>query len=147
MAQLRGSAILPLLICIQILPTELGAQQQLSTRLTGLWALAHTDRNYCKEYEDGTLNRLSRAEASQAGLVRIKEKSMEWVYTPASCDVSKVEGGPTRYVAKAKCELRGTEYDSDITFSVGPTGQMSMGFSNGNFLFPETSNYVRCSAN
>jgi hypothetical protein len=111
-----------------IFPTKVAAQE-LPSRLLGLWALAHTNRDYCKEYADGKLTALSRAEASNFGLVHINQKDMRWVYTLAGCVILRVDGGPIRYLAKANCHFKSTEYTNDIVFALSPSRQMTMSFS------------------
>jgi hypothetical protein len=82
---------------------------------------------------------------TNSGLVKISTKGLEWVYSAASCSMSKLTGGPIRYFANADCEFKSTEYKLEITFTVSGSDEMTMGFSNNEFPFAATSKYKRCS--
>jgi hypothetical protein len=120
------------------------AASQQRSGIDGLWALSDSNRDWCGEYLSGKLNDLPMSIVTNSGLVQVNQNSLEWVYSAASCDVQKLDGGPNRYLARARCEFKSKTYNNDITFTVRGPDQMSMGFSDSDFPFSATATYKRC---
>ena len=109
----------------------------------GIWSLNEAG---CRLVKTGEFDRLSRAEASKFGVLRIGARSLEWMSSAASCSYAGYEFYPKPGILiYGLCEFRGSETRDLIELEPKRDGPITLRFRNGFWNQGKPAKYVRCS--
>jgi hypothetical protein len=107
-------------------------------RFSGTWA--YTAAN-CQAYLHDRIPNEARKRG--AGLMIIRAAGIEWV-TPATCEVSNLQGAGDKWAMDGKCEIKGRDFTAKIAITAKDAHHLSLRTEAAEFG-NETHAYARCS--